>query len=312
MGQHFGPETGKKGIEGEEALLLDFHRYLDAAGLRSAPAYIRDLDSFRDFCAEGGLKLLSVKTADLDSFRSQLLIRGMARATVNNATNHLKRFYRWAWKRRLLTFDPFSDFHGLSTGRSLPRTILSVAEMGTFLRRFALRNERDLMLKSMVELLYGSALRISEVESLHLADLEQEAGVILIHERKTGVSRMVPASGESLQAVERYLESARESCTTEADRAADFLYPQKGATSLRCLLNAKLARECRRLGLKRITTHSFRHAAATHLLQSGAGIRQVQAFLGHQNIGSTERYTHVVTEDLKAVIAGCHPRETSP
>jgi integrase/recombinase XerC len=146
---------------------------------------------------------------------------------------------------------------------------------------------------------------------MHVADIEQESGVILIHERKTGVWRKVPASEESLNAVQRYVRFARERCTTEDDRAQGFLYPQKGATSLRCLLNAKLSRECRRLHLKRITSHSFRHAAATHLLQSGAGIRQVQAFLGHQSITSTERYTHVVTEDLKAVISGCHPRETS-
>jgi integrase/recombinase XerD len=75
------------------------------------------------------------------------------------------------------------------------------------------------------------------------------------------------------------------------------------------MLNAKLARECKRLGLKRITTHSFRHAAATHLLRSGAGIRAVQAFLGHKRIGCTQRYTHVVTEDLKEVLASFHPRE---
>ena len=136
--------------------------------------------------------------------------------------------------------------------------------------------------------------------------------MILIHERKTGVSRKVPASEASLRALKEYLEHAREACTTEADRREGFVYPQGSTTTLRCAVNATLRRECRRLGLKQITTHSFRHAAATHLLRSGAGIRQVQAFLGHHSIGSTERYTHVVTEDLKTLMACCHPREASP
>ena len=226
--------------------------------------------------------------------------------------NRLKRFYRWAWKRRLVAVDPFVDFKNLSTGRSLPKTILSVEDMGKFLAGFSLLHDRDIMLKSLVELLYGSALRISEAEALRVEEIDFEGGVILIHEKKTGVSRKVPVSEAALSAVRHYMNRVRTACTTSADRAQGFLYPQKGSTALRCLLNAKLGRECRRLGLKRITTHSFRHSAATHLLKNGAGIRQVQAFLGHQSIGSTERYTHVVTEDLKAVLGRFHPREIAP
>ncbi|MCC6131765.1 MAG: tyrosine-type recombinase/integrase [Acidobacteria bacterium] len=296
----------------ETALLDDFRRFLLAAGLRSTPSYLRDVERFITHLAEGGVEALAARSSDADAYRSALLLSGLSRATVNNVMNHLRRFYRWATRRRLTTTDPFITLRSLPTGRSLPKTILSVPDMGILLDRFALRNERDLMLKSVVELLYGSALRISEVESLRVPDIDFEAELILIHERKTGVSRKVPASQASLRSIRLYLEHARTVCTTEADRGSGFLYPQGGSTTLRCAVNAVLRRECRRLGLKQITTHSFRHAAATHLLRSGAGIRQVQAFLGHHTIGSTERYTHVVSEDLKTLIACWHPREAPP
>jgi len=293
------------------SVLGEFRRFLQAAGIRSVGCYVRSVERFFCFLAEGGVEPLGARASDADGYRSALLLEGRARATVNNVMNRLRRFYRWASRRRLIAADPFVALRSLPVGRSLPKSILSIPEMGILLDRFALRTERDLMVRSVVELLYGSALRVSEAESLRIPDVDFETGLILIHERKTGVARKVPASEASLRALEEYLEHGRGACTTGVDRREGFVYPQGCGTTLRCAVNAALRRECRRLGLKQVTTHSFRHAAATHLLRSGAGIRQVQAFLGHHSIGSTERYTHVVTEDLKSLIACCHPREAS-
>ena len=312
MGHSGNRETQPGREERETVLLTDFRRFLLARGLRSVACYLAGVRRFFRFLAEGGVEPLGARASDLDAYRGRLLVDGLARATVNNVMNRIRRFYRWASKRHLLPADPFAGLRNLPTGRSLPRAILSVQEMGILLDRFPLRTERELMLKSVVELLYGSALRVSEAESIMVADIDFEAGTLLIHERKTGVSRTVPATEASLRALKDYLEHGRAWCTTEADRRGGFLFPQRGRTTLRRAVNAFLERECRRLGLKRITTHSFRHAAATHLLRSGAGIRQVQAFLGHHSICSTERYTHVVTEDLKTLIGCCHPREASP
>jgi site-specific recombinase XerD len=312
VGQTCETGTAVATKERELALLEDFRRFLLAAGLRSVASYVREVERFSAFLAAAGLEPLAARASDADGYRSTLLVEGRARATVNNVMNRLRRFYRWAVKRRLITTDPFAALRSLPTGRSLPRGILSVPDMGILLDRFALRTERDLMVRSVVELLYGSALRVSEAESLRVSDVDFEAGVILIHERKTGVSRKVPASEASLLALREYIEYGQAACTTEADRQEGFVFPQGGTTTLRCAVNAILRRECRRLGLKQITTHSFRHAAATHLLRSGAGIRQVQAFLGHHSICSTERYTHVLTEDLKTLIACWHPREAPP
>ena len=309
MGHPFPPDRGNTRENPEQPLLDGFRLYLQAAGIRSSLRYLHSVRHFLGFCEEAGIRLQAVRLSDADAYRRRLLEEGKARATVNNELNRIRRFSRWAWKRRFTAEDPFARLRGLPTGRSLPKAILSVEEMGRLLERFAIRSDRDLMMKSLVELLYGSALRISEAEALRISDIDFGAGVLLIHERKTGVTRKVPASEASLRSVKDYLEHAWRPCVAEADRSQGFLYPQQGETTLRGLLNAKLARECSRLSLKRITTHCFRHAAATHLLRSGAGIRAVQALLGHKRIGCTQRYTHVLTEDLQEVLACFHPRE---
>jgi integrase/recombinase XerD len=165
------------------------------------------------------------------------------------------------------------------------------------------------MMKSIIELLYGSSLRISEAEGLKLDDISFDTGSILVTDFKNdGRQWKAPASEASLRYLKVYLKQAREVLLTDEELAADYLYPQKGKTAIRCMLNNKLKRECRRLGLKPITTHSFRHSSATHMLRSGAGIRQVQCMLGHSRINTTQRYTRVIKEDLKTVMDRFHPR----
>jgi site-specific recombinase XerD len=308
VGHLSGGDTGED--TGERALREAYERYLAACGIRTRGVYLSELRRFASYLADSGLSLCEAGAAEVDRYRGELVASGLARATVNNRMNRLRRFYRFARLRGYLAgANPMRELTGLHTGRTLPRAVLSVAEMGRLLSGFALRTDRDIMLAAVCELLYGSALRISEVEALGLTDISFAKQSLSIFERNTETERVVPASEASLAAVSRYTECAREALVSEADRAAGFLFPQRGRTSLRCLVNRRLARECRRLGLPVIRSHGFRHAAATHMLRAGAGLRHIQAFLGHERIGTTERYTHVVTEDLKQVLAACHPRE---
>nr|WP_281389011.1 tyrosine-type recombinase/integrase [Spirochaeta isovalerica] len=205
---------------------------------------------------------------------------------------------------------PLYYVKGVKTGKGLPKNVLSIEEMGKLLDNFSLIRKTDIMTYSLAELLYGSAMRVNEAAALKESDVDFDSAVITITDFKNGGLRWKsPTSEASIRALRRYVKTVRSELTTEKDRAEGFLYPQQGKTAIRCILNAKLKRECERLGLKTITSHSFRASAATHLLRSGAGIREIQAFLGHQKIGTTEVYTRVVKEDLKAVIETCHPRE---
>ncbi len=257
--------------------------------------------------------IIYVKALEIENYRAYLLTQqnGNARATINNRLTSLKQFYRFLLLKQQIAASPFAAyFKGLKRGTILPKNLLSVEDVGRLLDGLSIKTDRDLMVKSMLELLYGSALRVSELAPLKLNDLDFERGYILITNVKAGGERnKLPATELSLRAVKRYLKYARDKLVTARDREAGYVYPQRTDVANKGLINHKLKAECRRLGLKDVSSHAFRHSAATHMLRNGAGIRELQAFLRHKRISNTEVYTHVVKDDLKKVVGKFHPRE---
>lgn len=299
----------------EEALLAAYGQALRLAGLRSGGRYLATAREFLAYLADHGLSYERLPAGLEADYRGSLLAAapGLARATVNNKCNRLRRFYRYLKRQGRVAANPFEGLRRLPPAKRLPRAVLSGEQMRALLDGFALLTERDWMLRSMAELLYGSALRVSDVAALRRGDIDGGRALIEVSDVKAGGRRrLVPATQASLQALQEYLRHGYERLTSAAERQAGYLYPQRGESSLRGLLNRALARECGRRGLPRLTTHSFRHAAATHLLRGGAGIRQVQALLGHRRIGTTAIYTQVVKEDLRQVVHRFHPREQAP
>ena len=299
----------------EENVLKEYERYLRLKGLSSFSDYLSSLREYFDYLAEQRLPYDRVDPGTAEEYRAHLLMCGknLSAGTVNNKLNRLRSFYHFLHKKRRIHSNPFDWVEAVRGAKSLPKNILSVEDMGKLLDRFAVKRDMDLMMRSVVEFLYGSALRISEVCALKEKGIDFDRGMLLITDFKNHEERrQCPATEVSLKVLRRYMRYSREKLVGESEREKGYLYPQRRKTTIRCLLNRKLRAECKRLGLKEITTHSFRHSAATHLLRAGAGIREVQAFLGHCKITTTERYTRVVKEDLKAVIAHCHPREREP
>lgn len=291
-------------------ILDDYQRYLSIKGIRTRSAYLVTLNEFFDFIGQYGFDYREVTPGLIEDYRSGLLSVGLGRGTINNKINRIRGFYRFCVKRRLIPSNPLTGIAPLRTGRTIPKNILSVPEMGRLLDNFGLKSLNDIMLKTVAEILYGSALRISEVESLKLEDINYPAGVFIITDHKNdGRRRRCPASEVSLRLLDSYVKTVRGRLVPRCDRETGYLFPRKRKPSLRCMLNRKLKNECLRLGLPVITSHAFRHSAATHMLRMGAGIRQVQALLGHVRIATTQMYTRVVKEDLKEVVHACHPRE---
>jgi integrase/recombinase XerD len=300
-----------QGETAREHILEAYGQYLRSRGTRTYPVYIVKVREFFLWCDACGIDYLRLTDTEAESWVLSLLEKSPApsRSTVNGKISRLRSFYMFLVKRRLVLYYPFQGQRFLPIGRQIPRDILKPGEMGILLSRFSEMSPSDVMLKTLIEILYGSALRISEAESLLLSDLRLKERTAEVTDHKNNGRRKVALTEASVRMIDRYMAESRNLLVSPDDREARFLFPQGGKTTLRCRLNRRLKTECSRLGLKILTSHSFRHSCATHLLAAGAGIRQVQAYLGHESILSTQRYTHIEKEDLKAVIAACHPRE---
>ena len=302
-------------MKSEKRIISDFERYLKLKSIRSYSAYLASTIEFFKFLNGTGISYYEINAGKCDEYRAYLLTKEppLSRGTVNNKLSRIKSFYDFLLIKKVICRNPFAHTKNLNTGHTIPKNILSVEDMGRLLDHFSIRGFNDIMMKSILELLYGSSLRISEAEALKIEDIDFEGGFILVTNfKENGNKWKAPATEVSLRVLKEYINKVRGKLLSTEEINEGFVFPRKkGKTTIRCMLNAKLKRECRRLGLKQITSHSFRHSSATHMLRNGAGIREVQAMLGHERISSTERYTRVVKEDLKKVIKTHHPRERS-
>jgi len=293
----------------QENILKEYRRYLELKSIKTANQYISSVKEYFNYLNENVEKEFDEISRSIgDDYRTYLVTAEVvfSRLTINNKLNRLNSFYHFLLKKRYIYSNPFYKLDRLKTGKTIPKNILSVNDMARLLDNFSILKPDDIMLKSIIEILYGSGLRISEVVNLKLKDIDFESGYLYITEGKNNGKRRKVVAGEvSLKSLKQYLRYLNESCISYGD----FVYPRKCSTTIMCQLNAKLRRECKRLNLKTITTHSFRHSVATHILRKGANIREVQEFLGHKRITTTEIYTRVVKEDLKNVIGKYHPRE---
>ena len=289
----------------QQNILTEYERYLTLKKIKTLGQYISSVKEYLEYLDSIGEKYDTIGQMIGDEYRTYLFTgdKSLSRPTINNKLNRVKSFYRFLLKKGYIGSNPFYRLENLKCCKNLPRNILNVGDMGRLLDDFSILTNDDIMLKSIVELLYGSGLRISEVVTLKLSDIDFDNGYICITESKNNDKRRRVVAGEvSLKTLKHYLKGKK-------INSADYLYPQKKEGSIKNQLNAKLKRECRRLNLKTVTSHSFRHSIATHILRAGVGIREVQEFLGHKKIASTEIYTRVVVEDLKNIIEKCHPRE---
>lgn len=294
-----------------ENIIKGFMKYLDARNIRSKASYLSNIKEFLNWCEEEQKEYLHLTDEEAESWLLSLVEqeKPLSRSTINSKLYCLKSFYLFLMKKKLINQHPFYYLKALRIGRQLPRDILHPTEMEKLLSCFPEMRASDVMIKCLMELLYSCALRISEAESIKLEDIDLISRTVIIFDHKNQKQRKVPLTEQSARLIHHYSENYRLNLLSTSSLNAGYLFPQGGKTALRCRLNQRLKTHCKRLGLKTLTSHSFRHSAATHLLKNGAGIRKVQAFLGHDSINSTQRYTHIEKDDLKSVVSNFHPRE---
>jgi tyrosine recombinase XerC len=278
--------------------------------LLTCEAYRRDLDQFSEWLARGGTTdLAQIDRRALRRYVSFLSERRYARRSIARKASAIRSLLRWAVKHDVIASDPSEDLSVPKLDRPLPR-VLKRADAGRLCEAPPGDTPAGLRDRAILELLYGSGLRVAELCAIDIGDIDLAQARLRVT-GKGRKERQIPIGDRSSQALVAYLTDGRPELL---DKRPDG--PGRFALFLNSRGNRLGARGVRELmtryggaqGLSAVSPHALRHSFATHLLDGGADLRTVQELLGHENLATTQIYTHVSTERLRAVYEQSHPR----
>ncbi|MDP8238458.1 MAG: site-specific tyrosine recombinase XerD [Candidatus Hatepunaea meridiana] len=273
-------------------------------------AYRRDLGDLIDFCNRRELKDWDdVTTADITAYLNELYDLGIAPATVNRRLSAFRGFFTFLNREGMCKSDPARVVTGPRSRRKLP-SVLTIPQIETLLDQPDLSAPIGIRDHAMIEMMYGCGLRVSELVGLPLDALRLK-GEILMVKGKGEKTRLVPVGGYAREAVAKYLSEVRPGFVRERKLTQDaiFLTQKRGTPMTRQGFWKILQAYIRTADFKiEVTPHTLRHSFATHLLEGGAGLREVQELLGHSSIETTMIYTHIDRSHLLEVVRTFHPR----
>jgi integrase/recombinase XerD len=302
-------------------LFLDMLAAEQGAGENTIEAYRRDLTDFSEFCARTGQSFAGVETETLRGYLADLDTRGFKSSSVARRLSAIRHLFRFLLNERIRGDDPAAILSGPKRGRGLPK-VLSIGDVDRMLTRAKELSQtadvslaqhlRALRLYCLLEVLYATGLRVSELVSLPRSAARNDARMIVVR-GKGNKERLVPLNDASRQAMADYLAATDAAKTGKQKNAAisKWLFPSFGESGH--LTRQHFARDLKELaaasGLapRLVSPHVLRHAFASHLLHNGADLRIVQTLLGHTDISTTQIYTHVVEERLKSLVRDLHP-----
>lgn len=286
--------------------LDEFVDSLTSVSAATADVYRRDVAAFTNWAADRTIEAPDQITRRvLRSYLAWLGGEGYARRTTARKASSLRRYFAWAARRGLAEADPSVGLQAPSGDGRLPR-VLRADELEALLDRPrpVVQDDplpRRLRDDAVVELLYGSGLRVSELCGLGTDDLDRAQRLVKVM-GKGAKERLVPVSEPAINAVDAYLRGGR---AAMLDQPCEALFVNLRG---RPLTPRDVRRILDRRGVAPVNPHALRHTCATHLLDGGADLRAVQELLGHADLGSTQIYTHVSKERLRRVVEESHPR----
>jgi integrase/recombinase XerD len=304
------------GASGKEiGLFLDMLAAERGARPNTLAAYRSDLDDFSDYLNSTGTSLSQAASDDIRGYLGDLARRGLQATSVARKLSAVRQLYRFLYAERYRTDDPAAIIEGPKRGRALPKT-LSIAEVERLIvaARTAAENaqlstaerQRAARLHCLLELLYATGLRVSELVALPASAARRDQRMLMVR-GKGGKERMVPLNEAARQAMAGYQALLKDT----KYRDSSWLFPSFGQDGH--LTRQHFARDLKdlagRCGLRpdAVSPHVLRHAFASHLLQNGADLRVVQTLLGHSDISTTQIYTHILEERLKSLVRDLHP-----
>jgi integrase/recombinase XerD len=295
-------------------LFLDMLAAERGAGKNTLEAYGRDLDDLAEHLADVGATVAAATTAELRAYLASLTRRGFKASSVARRLSAVRQLYRFLYAEGHRRDDPAAVIEGPKRGRALPK-VLTIAEVdGLLATAHAGANDparadaerlRALRLACLLEVLYATGLRVSELTALPAAAARRDQRMLVVR-GKGGKERLVPLNEAAKRAMRDYLARL-----AERGVESKWLFPSFGESGR--LTRQHAARELKALAAAagiaadRVSPHVLRHAFASHLLQNGADLRIVQTLLGHADISTTQIYTHVLDERLKSLVRDLHP-----
>jgi len=270
-------------------------------------AYRRDLAGFAAWLADARrCRLDQAASGDVEAWLAWRFAQRTQPRRAARYTSALKRFYRFLLREHLIAHDPTGNLDRPRLPRALPKT-LSEHDVECLLARTSDDTPAALRDRAMLETLYATGLRVTELVTLKLFALDIEAGVLRVT-GKGNKDRLVPLGEEAVRWLRRYLAEARSALLGTHRSDAVFVTPRGNGMTRQAFWHL-LRRRARQAGIdKPLSPHTLRHAFATHLLNHGADLRVVQMLLGHSDISTTQIYAHVARERLKQLHAQHHPR----
>jgi integrase/recombinase XerD len=295
-------------------LFLDMIAAERGGAKNTLAAYARDLADFSAELGKAGRTIAGASTDDLRGYLGSLARRRFAASSVARRLSAIRQLYRFLYAEGHRADDPSAVIEGPKRNRALPK-VLSIAEVDRLLAQAradlgqadqgAPKRLRAARLACLIEVLYATGLRVSELIALPISAAERNARMLTVR-GKGNKERLVPLNEAAKKAMAEYLALLS---SANGVRDTKWLFPSFGRTGH--LTRQHFARELKALaaaaGLRQVSPHVLRHAFASHLLHNGADLRVVQTLLGHADISTTQIYTHVLEERLKSLVRDLHP-----
>jgi len=292
--------------------LQEYENYLKlerSLSPNSVDAYVRDIVKFKQFLGLFEIKIspLQVSMVELQNFIEYINELGMSAFSQARIISGLKSFYKFLLYEGELDSDPTELLEAPKLGRKLPDT-LSIDEIDKIIATIDHSTPEGMRNRAMLETLYSSGLRVSELIGLKMSNVHADVGFLRVF-GKGNKERLVPVGREALKYVKIYKEEVRVHLSIKLGHEGFLFLNRNGRQLSRQMIFIMIKNLVEKSGIsKTISPHTFRHSFATHLIEGGADLRAVQEMLGHESITTTEIYTHLDRDYLKQVIQEFHPR----
>ncbi|MFD1466269.1 site-specific tyrosine recombinase XerD [Lapidilactobacillus mulanensis] len=291
--------------------LVDYLRSLTIEqGLaeNSIASYRRDLEHFINWIQSQKLDGFPEDADVISQYLNQLVIEKKAENSQMRAVSSLRHFYRWLFDRELITHDPMQTIPSPKRGQHLP-VALSMAEVEQLLAAPNINKPLGLRDRAILEVMYATGLRVSELVNLQLGDLHLEMRLIQTI-GKGNKERLLPIGDVAIDFIQQYMQESRPRLIRSDHYVGALFLNFHGHSMSRQAIWKMIKKYIDQVGIKKnVTPHTLRHSFATHLLENGADLRVVQELLGHSDISTTQIYTHITKQRLLDVYQKSHPRD---